>query len=138
MVKQSKFTLGTLGKIKALFIEMSENFLGFGHGRRFERAIDFNEIAYIVPDPKPFEPLHVYLMDGSEGELFVAGDYTESTGERMIGDKKVNAILIIKLKYDIPKSKRTPTTRPRQYGIKAKAVSFSEQGLRKALRRLRF
>jgi hypothetical protein len=138
MVKRSKLTLGPLGKTDAVFIEMSENFLGFGHGRRYERSLDFNEIAYIIPDPKAFEPFHVKLLDGDEGELFVAGDYTESPGAKKIQGKEVNDLFIIKLKYDIPRSQRTPNTRPKQYGIRAKVISFSEQGLRKALRRLRF
>jgi hypothetical protein len=134
--KESKLQLGTLGKTRSLFQVMNEDFLGFGHSKRFERSLSFGDIAYILPNPQPFEPLHVVLTDGTDGELFVAGTYTESAGGRVIQDKIVNDITIIRLKYDIPKSQRTMDSRPTQYGIRAKAVAFSENGLRKAIRAL--
>lgn len=134
--KDSKFQLGTLGKSRSLFQIMNADFLGYGHSKQAERIISISDIAYILPDSDPFQPLHVTLMDDLEGQLFAAGDYTESTGSRVIQGKAVNEISIIRLKYDIPKSQRGVDTRPGQFGIKAKAVAFSESGLRKALRKL--
>ncbi len=112
---------------------MSTDFLGFGRSKRFERTISFTDISYILPDEKAFEPLHVELNDGLKGELFVAGDYTESTGSRVVNGRVVNEISIIRLKYE-SRSQRGVDTKPLQYGIKAKAVAFSESGLRKAMR----
>jgi hypothetical protein len=137
MAKQSRLTLGALGKKQAFFIESTEAFLGFGHGRRYERPVKFEDIAYILPNKDAIQPAHVVLKDGATGELFVAGEYTECTGEKVIRGKKINTLTVVRLKYDVPKSERTPATRPRQYGIKVKAISFSESGLRKALRKLR-
>jgi len=134
MAKQSKLTLGGFGKKAALF-NVSDNFLGLGQNRRYERPIVLSDIAYILPNPKPFEPLLVTLVDGREGELFVAGDYTECVGQKKIGQKIESNIFIVKLKYNVPKSQRKHTTRPQQLGIKAKAISFSERALRKAIRR---
>ncbi|MFH0921527.1 MAG: hypothetical protein V1913_14340 [Fibrobacterota bacterium] len=134
--KESRLTLGTLGKSRSLFITQSDDFLGFGHGRRFEHAIKFDDIAWIVPDTQAFAPLHVMLTDGTDGDLFVASDYTESPGRKLIAGKPDNSIVIIQMKYNVPASQRTPSTMPQQFGIKARAVSFSEQGLRRALRKL--
>jgi hypothetical protein len=131
--KESKIQLGTFGKSHALFQLMNEDFLGFGHSKHFEKTVSVSAISYILPDPTAFEPLHVSLMDGTDGELFVAGDYTESTGSKVVRENLVNEISIIQLKYDIPRSQRGVDTRPQQLGIKAKAVAFTESGLRKAM-----
>lgn len=135
--KQNKLTLGNLGKKKAVFNQMNEDFLGFGQGKRFERSLGFNGVSYILPTPVALEPYYVKLLDGTEGELFVAGDYTESLGEKIIQGKPELCIYIIRMKYDIPRSQRTAATRPQQFAIKAKAVSFSESGIRQAVKALR-
>lgn len=137
MAKQSRLTLGNLGKTKALFVRMSEAFTGIGSAKRFERAVPFEEIAFILPDAKALEPFYVKLRNGNEGQLFVAGDYTESQGERVIQGKPVNWISVIQLKYDMPVSSRTASTRPKQFAFKAQAVAFSEQGIKQAIRALR-
>jgi len=134
--KDSKLTLGTLGKSRSLFTLSSDDFLGFGHGRQFDRAINISQIAYIYPDTQALQPVHVVLNDGTTGELFVAGDYTESQGQRIIQGKVVNGLSVIKLHYDIPKSQRGANTMPSQIGFKAKAVSFSDQGVRRAMREI--
>jgi hypothetical protein len=134
--KESKLTLGSLGKNRSQFFVQPENFLGFGHARKSERTINFDDITWIVPDTQAFEPYHVMLTDGSEGDLFVNNDYTESSGQKIVAGKPDNSFVIINLKYDVPASQRTPTTRPQQLGIKARAISFSEMGLRKAIRKL--
>jgi hypothetical protein len=134
--KDAKLTLGTLGKTHSLFQVQNADFLGFGRSKRFERAVGFSDISYIIPDPKPFEPLHLMLNDGTDGQLFVAGEFTESTGSRIIQGKPVNDLSVIRLKYDIPRSQRGVDTRPQQFGLKAKAVAFTESGLRKAMRAL--
>jgi hypothetical protein len=137
IAKQSKLTLGNLGKKKAVFITMNEDFLGVGQGRRFEHPVGFNDVTYILPTPVALEPFYVKLRDGTEGSLFVAGDYTESLGEKTVQGKPELSIYIIHMKYDVPKSRRTASTRPKQFAIKAKAVSFNEQGIRQAIRDLR-
>jgi hypothetical protein len=132
--KESKLQFGGFGKTYSLFQVMTDDFLGYGHNKRLDRTLNINDIAYILPDPTAYEPLHVFLNDGIEGQLFVAGDYTESTGARVIQGKPSNDISIIWLKYDISRNQRGPDTRPKQFGLKAKAVSFSETGLRRAMR----
>jgi len=134
--KESKVQFGGFGKTYSQFQVVSDDFLGYGHNKRFERTLNINDIAYILPDPTAFEPLHVVLIDGVEGQLFVSGDYTESTGARIIQGKPVNDISIIHLKYDISRSQRRPDTRPQQFGLKTKAVAFSETGLRRAMHAL--
>jgi len=136
--KDAKLTLGNLGKTKSPYIVQGDDFLGFGHYRTFEHSIKFDDIAWIIPDTQAFEPVHVVLSDGTEGELFVAGDYTESPGRKIVAGQPDNSLILVQFKYDVPASQRTPTTRPQQYGIKAKVISFSEQGLRRALRKIRF
>ena len=137
MVKQSKLTLGSLGKTKAAFIKINEAFLGIGHSKQFESTKDFSDVLYLLPDKTPLEPFYVKMRDGSEGQLFVAGENTESVGARILQGKLQNWISIIHLKYDIPKSSRSAATRPGQFAIRALAVSFSEDGLRQVIRDMR-
>jgi hypothetical protein len=135
--KESKLQLGEFGKSHSLFQLMTEDFLGYGHNKRFERTLSINDIAYVLPDSVPYQPLHVYLNTGAmDGQLFVSGDFTESTGKRVVLDKVVSEISIIRLKYDIPRSQRGPDTRPQQFGIKAKVIAFTETGLRRGMKAL--
>lgn len=132
----NKLTLGSLGKSKSPFTVLNEDFLGIGHSRVFERAVAFPDIAYILPNPEPLQPHFLFLNNNTDGELFIASQPSESTGKKLLGNKEVNAFSIIHLKYNIPRSQRGPSTLPIQTGIKALAVAFSENGLRRAMREL--
>lgn len=132
----NKLTLGSLGKSKSPFAVQNEDFLGVGHARNFERAVAFTDIAYLLPNPEPLQPHFVFLNNNSDGELFVAGQLTESTGKRILAGKEVNTFSIIHLKYNVPRSQRGPATLPIQSGVKAIAAAFSENGLRRAMREL--
>src|SRR3989339_309529 len=133
--KDSKLQLGALGKTRSLFMLLQEPFLGIGQATRYEQPIDWEDIAYVVPDTQASMPFHVLLSNGTTGEFFVNSEYTESPGAKLIQGKINNDLYIIKLKYNIPKSERRAGDRPDQIGIKAKAFSFSEQALKKAVRR---
>jgi hypothetical protein len=133
--KDSKLSLGTLGKTHSLFMPLQEPFLGIGVSRTFDHPINFDDIAYVVPDTAAFGPFHVFMTDGTHGDFFVNGEYTESAGAKVIQNKLVNELYIIRLKYNKPKSQRGPGDRPDQIGIRALGFSFSESALKKAIRR---
>jgi hypothetical protein len=134
--KENRLTLGTLGKSRSPFQPQTDAFLGFGHYRTFERAIAFDDIAWIVPDTQVLAPFAVMLNDGTEGNLFVGTEYTESPGLKIIAGRPDNSFIVIQLNYKVPVSERTPSMRPEQSGLRVKAISFSETGLRRALRKL--
>lgn len=123
-----------IGKSHASFIALENQILGIGQGHTFERSLAFEDIDYIVPDPVSFEPFHVYLNDGTKGQLFVNGEYTESPAPKVIRGDTVYQFNIINLKYSVAKSNRGPQTRPDQIGVPTRAISFSEQALKKAIR----
>lgn len=133
MGKENKFTIGSLGKSKSIFTVAQEQFLGLGNELTLTRPIEFQDILYILPDAVALAPFIVKLKTGESGTLFVASQPTESPGERIIADKSINDITIIHLKYDIPRHQRTTATLPKHFGIKAMAVSFSEQGIKQAI-----
>lgn len=136
MGRDNKLTLGSLGKSKSVFTVSQEDFLGIGKGISFSRSVPFQEIDYILPDTISLAPFNVALRNGERGTLFVANQPSESPGARVVGEKVINDITIIHLKYDVPKSKRGPSVLPKQLGIKALAVAFSENGIRQAMRAL--
>jgi hypothetical protein len=133
MGRENKLTLGTLGKSKSVFTVSQEDFTGLGKGLTFFQSVQLQDIAYILPDSVTLAPFHLQLRNGEKGTLFVANQPTESPGARVVGDKVMNDITIIHLKYDVPKSKRGPSVLPKQMGIKALAVGFSENGIRQAM-----
>jgi hypothetical protein len=134
MGRENKLTLGTLGKSKSVFTVSQEDFIGFGKGLTFAQTVPLQDISYILPDSVTLAPFFVQLRNGESGTLFVANQPTESPGARVVGEKVVNDITIIHLKYDVPKSKRGPSVLPKQLGIKALAVGFSEHGVRQAIK----
>jgi hypothetical protein len=133
MGRENKLTLGTLGKSKSVFTVSQEDFVGLGKGLTFSQPVQLQDISYILPDSITLAPFFVQLRNGEYGTLFVANQPTESPGARVVGEKVVNDITIIHLKYDIPKSKRGPSVLPKQLGIKALAIGFSEHGIRQAI-----
>jgi len=137
MGREKKLTFGTLGKSKSVFTVSQEDFTGIGKGLSFSQSIPLQDISYILSDSISLAPFFVQLRSGETGTLFVANQPTESPGARIVGDKIVNDITIIHLKYDVPKSKRGPAVLPKQIGIKALAVGFSENGVRQAISVLR-